>query len=139
MLPLCSILQLDIHTCRVAPQEVIKRLRFGIPDGLENIPADWGKVVSFTEYSLTQRRSKMKKVVSLHSILTVLLSEIDRTQICASLKPQEDKITKTITFAEDSEHHNIFELATAMVKGTKCTVNIILCSRIALMVCTHSI
>ncbi|KAJ7891632.1 hypothetical protein B0H14DRAFT_2560688 [Mycena olivaceomarginata] len=76
--------------------EVIKRLRFGIPDGLENIPADWGK-------------------------------------IRASLKPQEDKITKTTTFAEDSEHHNIFELATAMVKGTKCTVNIILCSRIALM------
>ncbi|KAJ7681629.1 hypothetical protein B0H14DRAFT_3535590 [Mycena olivaceomarginata] len=61
------------------------------------------------------RRSKMKKVIR------------------ASLKPQEDKITKTITFAEDSEHHNIFELATAMVKGTKCTVNIVLCSRIALM------
>lgn len=36
------------------PQEVIKRLRF-IPDGLENIPTDWGRAVLYAEYSLTQR------------------------------------------------------------------------------------
>ncbi|KAJ7306935.1 hypothetical protein DFH08DRAFT_1073190 [Mycena albidolilacea] len=94
--------------------EVIKRLRF-IPDGLENIPADWGKVVSYSEYSLTQRRSKIKKVIR------------------SSLKPQKDEAKKTITYANDSEHHNIFELTTAIVKGTQCTVNITLCSRVALM------
>jgi hypothetical protein len=59
------------------PQEVIKRLRFDIPVGLESIPADWGKVVSFAEYSLTQRRSKIKKVVSLNSHSTIQLSAID--------------------------------------------------------------
>jgi hypothetical protein len=62
-------------TCFV-PQEVVKRLRFDIPVGLESIPADWGKVVSFAEYSLTQRRSEIKKAVSLNSHSTIQLSAI---------------------------------------------------------------
>ncbi|KAJ7854787.1 hypothetical protein B0H13DRAFT_2358274 [Mycena leptocephala] len=95
--------------------EVVKRLRFDIPVGLESIPADWGKVVSFSEYSLTQRRSKIKKAIR------------------SSLKPHEDKITKKITYANDSEHHNIFELTTAIVKGTQSVVNVTLCARVALM------
>ncbi|KAJ7046336.1 hypothetical protein C8F04DRAFT_1323240 [Mycena alexandri] len=95
--------------------EVIKRLRFGIPDGLEQIPADWGKVVSFAEYALTQRRSKTKK------------------SIRASFKPKADPKTNAVTYAPDSQHQNIFELTTAVVKGTPCSVNIALCSRIALM------
>ncbi|KAJ7887447.1 hypothetical protein B0H13DRAFT_2342340 [Mycena leptocephala] len=95
--------------------EVIKRLRFDIPVGLESIPADWGKVVSFSEYSLTQRRSKIKKAIR------------------SSLKPHEDKITKKVTYANDSEHHNIFELTTAIVKGTQSVVNVTLCARVALM------
>jgi hypothetical protein len=49
-------------------QGVIKRLRFGIPVGLEKIPADWAKVVSFAEYALTQTRSKTKKSVRANSI-----------------------------------------------------------------------
>jgi hypothetical protein len=62
------------------------------------------------------------------------LSAIDGAQIRSSLKPQKDEAKKTITYANDSEHHNIFELTTAIVKGTQCTVNITLCSRVALMV-----
>jgi hypothetical protein len=70
----CSI----AFTCTpFLPQEVIKRLRFDIPVGLESIPADWGKVVSYAEYSLTQRRSKIKKAVSLNSHSTVQLSAIN--------------------------------------------------------------
>jgi hypothetical protein len=61
------------------------------------------------------------------------LSAIDGAQIRSSLKPQKDE-AKTITYANDSEHHNIFELTTAIVKGTQCTVNIMLCLCVALMV-----
>jgi hypothetical protein len=64
------------------------------------------------------------------------LSAIDGAQIRSSLKPQNEA-KKTITYANDSEHHNIFELTTAIVKGTQCTVNITLCSRVALMVCLN--
>jgi hypothetical protein len=49
-------------------QEVIKRLRFGIPVGLEKIPTDWAKFVSFTEYALTQTHSKTKKSDRVNSI-----------------------------------------------------------------------
>ncbi|KAJ7793509.1 hypothetical protein B0H14DRAFT_2622829 [Mycena olivaceomarginata] len=97
------------------PQEVIKRLRFDIPVGLESIPTDWGKVVSYAEFSLTQRRSKIKKAIR------------------SSVKFHEDKITKKVTYANDSEHQNIFELTTAIVKGTQCVVNVTLGARVALM------
>ncbi|KAF8156387.1 hypothetical protein K438DRAFT_2075626 [Mycena galopus ATCC 62051] len=95
--------------------EVIKHLRFDILIGLESIPADWGKIVSYAEYSLTQRRSKIKKVIR------------------SSLKPPEDKIAKKVTYTTDTEHHYIFELTTVIVKGTQCVVNVTLCARIALM------
>ncbi|KAJ7162514.1 hypothetical protein C8R46DRAFT_1283531 [Mycena filopes] len=95
--------------------EVIKRLRFDIPVGLERNPSDWGKVIHQAEYSLTQRRSKTKKAIR------------------ASLKPTKDADTNAISYAPSSEHQNIFDLATAVVKGTSCSVNIILCSRVALM------
>ncbi|KAJ7816867.1 hypothetical protein B0H14DRAFT_3148482 [Mycena olivaceomarginata] len=95
--------------------EVIKRLRFDIPVGLESIPVGWGKFVSYSEYSLTQRRSEIKEA------------------ICSSVKSHEDKITKKVTYANDSEHQNIFELTTAIVKGTQCVVNVTLCAHVALM------
>ncbi|KAK7020828.1 hypothetical protein R3P38DRAFT_2630067 [Favolaschia claudopus] len=99
-----------------ALMEIIKRLRFSIPDGLEHIPADWNKVISFAEYCLTQKRATMKKAIR------------------ASLKPVTDKDTKVVTYAEDTKKHdNIYKLASAIVKGTNCTVNVILCSRVALM------
>ncbi|KAJ7724640.1 hypothetical protein B0H16DRAFT_1895392 [Mycena metata] len=100
---------------KTALLEVIKRLRLGIPLGLENNPADWAKVVSFAEYALTQTRSKTKK------------------SIRTSLRPNINKEKKTITYGADSEHQNIFQLTTAVVKGTQCSVNVRLCSRVALM------
>jgi hypothetical protein len=45
------------------------------------------------------------------------------------------KIHKTDTsYAPDVNHQNIFELTQAVVKGTQCTVNVVLCARVALMV-----
>ncbi|KAF8147461.1 hypothetical protein K438DRAFT_1626254, partial [Mycena galopus ATCC 62051] len=77
---------------------------------LENIPADWAKVISVAQYALTQRRGKIKKLLR------------------ASLKPDENGV-----YAPDTEHQNIYDLAQAIVKDTQCAVNVVLCARIALM------
>ncbi|KAF7359606.1 hypothetical protein MVEN_00684400 [Mycena venus] len=94
--------------------ELLKIYRFDIPVGLENIPTDWAKVVASAEYALTQRRSKIKKVIR------------------SSLKPREGE-DKKIVYAPPNEHQTIFQLTTAVVKGTQCSVNVMLASRIALM------
>ncbi|KAJ7241974.1 hypothetical protein C8J57DRAFT_1558087 [Mycena rebaudengoi] len=36
-------------------------------------------------------------------------------------------------YAPDSQHQNIFELTQALVKGSQCSVNVVLCARVALM------
>jgi hypothetical protein len=45
-------------------EAILKQYRFDMPAGLENIPADWEKVVEAVQDALTQRRSKIKKSVS---------------------------------------------------------------------------
>ncbi|KAJ6556091.1 hypothetical protein B0H19DRAFT_1262202 [Mycena capillaripes] len=90
---------------------IIKIYRFDIPLGLENIPADWGKIVAVAQEALTQTRSTIKK------------------RIDASLK-----LRKTDTsFAPDAQHQNIFQLTQIIVKKTQCSVNVVLCARVALM------
>ncbi|KAJ7816212.1 hypothetical protein B0H14DRAFT_3475502 [Mycena olivaceomarginata] len=42
---------------------ILKQYRFDMPAGLENIPADWEKVVEAVQDALTQRRSKIKKSI----------------------------------------------------------------------------
>ncbi|KAJ7790278.1 hypothetical protein B0H14DRAFT_3570535 [Mycena olivaceomarginata] len=64
---------------------------------------------------------------------TFPLPDTDGTQIRASFKPTTDKDTKVTTYAPDSEHQNIFQLTSAVVKGSQCPVIITLCSRVALM------
>ncbi|KAJ7799764.1 hypothetical protein B0H14DRAFT_3491322 [Mycena olivaceomarginata] len=87
------------------------RFDFDIPSGIENIPADWAKLVAEAQEALTQRRSTIKKTID------------------ASLKVNKnDK-----SFAPDADHQNIFQLTTAIVKKTQCSVNIVLCARVALM------
>ncbi|KAJ7712527.1 hypothetical protein B0H14DRAFT_2645204 [Mycena olivaceomarginata] len=81
------------------------RFDFDIPSGIENIPADWAKLVAEAQEALTQRRSTIKKTVN-----------------------KNDK-----SFAPDADHQNIFQLTTAIVKKTQCSVNIVLCARVALM------
>ncbi|KAJ7288600.1 hypothetical protein C8J57DRAFT_1280818, partial [Mycena rebaudengoi] len=90
---------------------ILKKYRFDIPPGLENNKADWDKIVAAVQDALTQRRSTIKKAI-----------------LC-SLKTH-----KTDTkYAPNAQHQNIFELAQAVVKGTECTINVILCARVALM------
>ncbi|KAF7372531.1 hypothetical protein MVEN_00115300 [Mycena venus] len=80
---------------------VVKKLRFDLPPGLENIPTDWAKVVGAGKYAPTQRRSKVKKVVR------------------ASLKPNEDGV-----YAPSVEHQNIYDLAQVVIKDTQCERNV---------------
>ncbi|KAJ7852216.1 hypothetical protein B0H14DRAFT_3866134 [Mycena olivaceomarginata] len=89
---------------------ILKQYRFDMPAGLENIPADWEKVVEAVQDALTQRRSKIKK------------------SIRASLKPNKDG-----NYAPKEDHLNICDLTQNIVKGTQCAVNVVLCARIAPM------
>ncbi|KAJ7899120.1 hypothetical protein B0H14DRAFT_3543429 [Mycena olivaceomarginata] len=90
---------------------IIKKYRFDIPDGVEKIPADWAKIVAEVQEALTQKRSKIKKLIG----WSLKVNKTDETN------------------GPDSEHQNIFTLAQNVVKGSQCTVNIVLCARIALM------
>ncbi|KAJ7855642.1 hypothetical protein B0H14DRAFT_3865204 [Mycena olivaceomarginata] len=62
------------------------------------------------QYTLTQRRSKIKKAIR------------------SSLKPNDKGV-----YGPAAEHQNIYDLAQAVVKDTQCTINVVLCARIALM------
>ncbi|KAJ7798123.1 hypothetical protein B0H14DRAFT_3545998 [Mycena olivaceomarginata] len=86
---------------------IIKKYRFDIPDGVEKIPADWAKIVAEVQEALTQKRP--------------------RSRSCLKVNKTDE------TNGPDSEHQNIFTLAQNVVKGSQCTVNIVLCARIALM------
>ncbi|KAJ7687159.1 hypothetical protein B0H17DRAFT_1203820 [Mycena rosella] len=89
---------------------ILKTLRFDLPAGIENVPADWAKVSDVVKEALTQKRSKIKRKAS-------------------SLKIQKtDKV-----HAPADQHQNIFNPTSAIVKGTKCSVNVVLCARVVLM------
>ncbi|KAJ7648431.1 hypothetical protein B0H17DRAFT_959032 [Mycena rosella] len=72
---------------------ILKKHRFDLPAGIENIPADWAKVIDVVKEALTQKRSKIK---------------------------QKARHLKLSTIPFDT---NIFDLTSAIVKGTKCSVN----------------
>ncbi|KAJ7143260.1 hypothetical protein C8R46DRAFT_569532 [Mycena filopes] len=92
--------------------DLVKIHRGDLPAGIEFNPADWAKVGAVAEDALTQRRSKFKKL------------------IIYSLKPHD---TKSAENAAPADQLNIFQLAEAFVDGTRCSVNVPLCARIALM------
>jgi hypothetical protein len=48
----------------ICGQDMLKTHRFDLPPGIEKNRADWQKVVSATDYELTQARAKFKKEVS---------------------------------------------------------------------------
>jgi hypothetical protein len=87
--------------------------------------------VAEVQEALTQKRSKIKKLVSRFQSLLNSIDDIRTAQIGWSLKVNKTDETN----GPDSEHQNIFTLAQNVVKGSQCTVNIVLCARIALMVC----
>ncbi|KAJ7807185.1 hypothetical protein B0H14DRAFT_2609901 [Mycena olivaceomarginata] len=91
--------------------DIIKRHRFDLPPGVEHVPADWAKVLAIVQDALTQTRSKVKK------------------EIGWSLKVNKSDDLR----APLAQHKNIYQLAQAIVKGTQCSVNVVLCARIAVM------
>ncbi|KAJ7671104.1 hypothetical protein B0H14DRAFT_3690667 [Mycena olivaceomarginata] len=91
--------------------DIIKRHRFDLPPGVEHVPADWAKVLAIVQDALTQTRSKVKK------------------EIGWSLKVNKSDDLR----APLAQHKNIYQRAQAIVKGTQCSVNVVLCARIAVM------
>ncbi|KAH7905229.1 hypothetical protein BJ138DRAFT_1118660 [Hygrophoropsis aurantiaca] len=83
---------------------LLKKNRFDLPPGIECNAAQWEKVVVYTGESLTQTRSRLKKL------------------LVASLKDKSP-----------AESSNLFEVAQDFVAGTRSQVTIGLCARIALM------
>ncbi|KAJ7795628.1 hypothetical protein B0H13DRAFT_2392979 [Mycena leptocephala] len=92
-------------------QAILKKRRFDIPPGLENIPADWAKVIAVVQDALTQTRAKVKKLID----WSLKVNKSDKT------------------YAPQTQQQNIFDLTKAIVKGTQCSVSVVLCARIALM------
>ncbi|KAJ7692326.1 hypothetical protein B0H16DRAFT_1752033 [Mycena metata] len=92
--------------------DLVKLYRGDLAPGVEFNPADWGKVMVCAGDALTQVRSKFKKL------------------IIYSLKPHD---TKGPNNAAPADQLNIFQLSEAFVDGTRCSVNVPLCARIALM------
>ncbi|KAJ7364337.1 hypothetical protein DFH08DRAFT_798697 [Mycena albidolilacea] len=91
--------------------DIIKRHRFDLPPGVEHVPADWAKVLAIVQDALMQTRSKVKKEIG----WSLKVNKSD--DLCAPL----------------AQHKNIYQLAQAIVKGTQCSVNVVLCACIAVM------
>ncbi|KAJ7821023.1 hypothetical protein B0H14DRAFT_2371661 [Mycena olivaceomarginata] len=91
--------------------DIIKRHRFDLPPRVEHVPANWAKVLAIVQDALTQTPLKVKK------------------EIAWSLKVNKsDELHAPL-----AQHKNIYQLAQAIVKGTQCSVNVVLCARIAVM------
>ncbi|KAJ7813961.1 hypothetical protein B0H14DRAFT_2604518 [Mycena olivaceomarginata] len=85
--------------------DIIKRHWFDLPPGVEHVPADWAKVLAIVQDALTQTRSKVK-------------------EIAWSLKVNKSDELR----APLAQHKNIYQ---AIVKGSQCSINVVLCARIA--------
>ncbi|KAJ7912842.1 hypothetical protein B0H13DRAFT_2326904 [Mycena leptocephala] len=84
--------------------DILKKHRFDLPVGIENIPADFAKVITAVQDAFTQLRSKFKKAV--HRRATDL--------------------------APGPQQQTIFKLTQVLVEGTQCSVSVELCARVAL-------
>ncbi|KAJ6611591.1 hypothetical protein B0H10DRAFT_2192837 [Mycena sp. CBHHK59/15] len=96
---------------------ILKKHHFDLPAGIEHNPADWAKVVAAAQDALTQKRAKFKKAARLLSFCLPIL-KIEKS----------DK-----KYAPGPKRQNIFNLTQVFVDGTQCTVNVLLCARVALM------
>ncbi|KAF7328117.1 hypothetical protein MVEN_02568700 [Mycena venus] len=90
--------------------EILKKYRFDLPAGIEHNPADFSKVIGAIQEALTQKRSKFKKLI-IHS-------------------PHDHK---SVENAPKANQLNIFQLTTAFVDGTRCSISVPVCARVARM------
>ena len=107
------------HSHSNLPQDILKRYRFDLPEGIEHDYANWEKISAYVSYALTQNRSKVKKAVCDYNIHILLMqNHHDTIQIRQSVKA----------------NMNIFSLSQAIVYSTPCRPTVQLCARVALMV-----
>lgn len=62
-------------------QDILKKYRFDLPAGIEHDYANWEKISTYVGYSLTQSRSRVKKLVSnmvISLIIRMTLLHIDQ-------------------------------------------------------------
>ncbi|KAJ7635601.1 hypothetical protein DFH06DRAFT_1336619 [Mycena polygramma] len=90
---------------------ILKQIRADLPAGIKNDPADYFKLVSAIQDAFTQLRSKCKKALA----VSVKANKLDKT------------------YGPGPTHQNIFKLTQTLVEGTRCTVTVELCARVALM------
>jgi hypothetical protein len=120
-------------------QNIVKKNRFDLPPGIENVASDWGLVKSRGEYHLTQVRATCKKFVCISLLIRVTATDI----LCLSfLRPAlcrshaAIQLKNSMPEGPSSGHTNIFALGQRFVKDTETTLTVELCARIALMVCS---
>ncbi|KAK1220498.1 hypothetical protein PQX77_016733 [Marasmius sp. AFHP31] len=115
------LLLTSLHTYKGAvPKDhltdILKKLRFDLPLGIENNAANWGKVITQVESALTQVRSSIKK--ALCNSITQSLKKNGKTEY--------DRIPP-------SKAQNIYDLTQHLVSKTQLMASAPLCARIALM------
>ncbi|KAJ7277335.1 hypothetical protein C8J57DRAFT_1504167 [Mycena rebaudengoi] len=91
---------------------ILKKHRFDLPPGIEHNKADFDKVTSAIQDALTQKRSRFKKLIG--------------NSLRKDAKP-------TGRIVPPAQQQNIFDLTQAFTERTECTVNVLLCARVALM------
>ncbi|RDX43140.1 hypothetical protein OH76DRAFT_1422128 [Lentinus brumalis] len=84
--------------------DIVKRYRWGLPEGVENDTPKWKKVVKEAGDALTAVRRKIK------------------IQLIASIKDEDP-----------TKHSDIYDVASACIKGTSYKITIPLLARLALM------
>ncbi|KAF9254170.1 hypothetical protein L218DRAFT_1009995 [Marasmius fiardii PR-910] len=94
----------------------MKKFQFDLPAGIEHNPANWGKVCSQVESSLTQACSNIKKMIRASVTCTVKGNTVERYD-------PVDNETAT----------NIFDLTNQLIKKTRLTASAALCARVAFM------
>ncbi|KAJ7892893.1 hypothetical protein B0H14DRAFT_2560125 [Mycena olivaceomarginata] len=92
-------------------RNILRKNRFDLPQGIENKPADYSKVVASMQDAFIPLRSKFKKALSTN----------------LKVKKQDKEHTP------GPKHQNIFKLTGIFVENTRCSVTIKLCARVTLM------
>ncbi|KAJ7804759.1 hypothetical protein B0H14DRAFT_3883272 [Mycena olivaceomarginata] len=116
---------------------IVRKSRFDLLPGIENVPSDWGLVKSRAEYHLTQARATFKKFVRVVFRLPCIalmmfvcfpfpflfFRLVSFIKLKASILPK----------ADPKYHTNIFALGQCFLKDTETVLTVELCARIALM------
>ncbi|THU87003.1 hypothetical protein K435DRAFT_867688 [Dendrothele bispora CBS 962.96] len=101
---------------------LIKKFRWGVPEGLEHDTAAWDRIKDFISTQLTNRRSTMKKKF--------------RQSLTGSKDVCETETSDTLKsgLLPGDQRWSIYKLTKELTNNTQATVTSVLCARIAVMV-----